>query len=231
MPLPQDASFGGHSPLSKHTLQDLGQYVQKFDSIEADIGRIEKAFSEGIVLPSKANTDLAQLEAKLDKLQCNGVDSIETFQLGSGKDQAKALRKKLTKRAEQLHSKMDDMFQQFKEQMNVDKVKTCDNVHPMVDFGSKLSWGLKSDTQVNECNNGHPLQVMPCSPGRSMCDMCKQVVASTYTYRCQACDYDLCKACFSKPRWCHTFSDERVPHGEEHSSRSTAHPKYPYWTL
>eukprot|EP00747_Dinoflagellata_sp_TGD_P198082 gnl/TRDRNA2_/TRDRNA2_70236_c0_seq1.p1 gnl/TRDRNA2_/TRDRNA2_70236_c0~~gnl/TRDRNA2_/TRDRNA2_70236_c0_seq1.p1 ORF type:complete len:209 (+),score=36.73 gnl/TRDRNA2_/TRDRNA2_70236_c0_seq1:24-650(+) len=208
MSLPLDASFEGHSPSSKNTLRDLAQYLEKFDDIEAGIEEMESSFIEGQILPSKANTDLAQLEAKLDKLQCNGVDSVETFQLGSGKDQAKALRKYLTKRAEQLHGKMDELFRTFKEQMQADKLQRCD------------APGALPREIVRTCDNGHPLQVMPCSPGRGICDMCEQVVVSTYTYRCKACDYDLCKTC---------FSNAKLACGESrHSPPMRAHP---YWTL
>eukprot|EP00747_Dinoflagellata_sp_TGD_P209872 gnl/TRDRNA2_/TRDRNA2_83246_c0_seq1.p1 gnl/TRDRNA2_/TRDRNA2_83246_c0~~gnl/TRDRNA2_/TRDRNA2_83246_c0_seq1.p1 ORF type:complete len:314 (-),score=59.34 gnl/TRDRNA2_/TRDRNA2_83246_c0_seq1:127-930(-) len=109
-----DRRFSG---ISESTLGKLEQYAQEFDGIEAGMGQIEQLFREKQVLPGKANSELAQLEAKLDRLQCNGVDSIETFELVSGKEQARALRKELTKRAEQLHDKMDALFKEIKEDM------------------------------------------------------------------------------------------------------------------
>lgn len=102
------------SRLSEDTVSQLETFERQFDDIERQMRDIVASWRAGHVAPGKARTDLAQLEAKLDKIQCNGVDSIETYELTSGKDTAKALRKELTKRAELIHERMDQVFQELK---------------------------------------------------------------------------------------------------------------------
>lgn len=102
------------SARSEFIMEQLLDFERQFEDIDASVAAIEAAFRSGELTPGKARDDLAQLEARLDRLQCEGVDSIETFELQSGKDQARALRKVLTRRAEQMHGKFDDIFQEIK---------------------------------------------------------------------------------------------------------------------
>eukprot|EP00405_Crypthecodinium_cohnii_P052658 CAMPEP_0206590894 /NCGR_PEP_ID=MMETSP0325_2-20121206/39913_1 /ASSEMBLY_ACC=CAM_ASM_000347 /TAXON_ID=2866 /ORGANISM="Crypthecodinium cohnii, Strain Seligo" /LENGTH=276 /DNA_ID=CAMNT_0054099977 /DNA_START=183 /DNA_END=1010 /DNA_ORIENTATION=+ len=87
------------SARSAHTLDRLWDFEQQFEEIDATTASIVDAFRSGVLQSGKARDDLAQLEARLDKLQCDGIDSIDTFELKTGKDQARAHRKALTKRA------------------------------------------------------------------------------------------------------------------------------------
>merc|ERR1719336_1268324 len=98
-------------------MEQLIDFERQFDEIDARTAEIYAGFQGGQIIPGKARDDLAQLEARLDRLQCEGVDSIETFDLQSGKDQARALRKVLTRRAEQMHERMDDLFAEIKQAM------------------------------------------------------------------------------------------------------------------
>lgn len=100
---------------SKSMLGRLGEFEDQFVEIDATIQSIHKAFHSGEMPPGRARDDLAQLEALLDKLQFNGVDCIDTFELESGKDQARALRKELTKKADGLHERMEVLFKEIKE--------------------------------------------------------------------------------------------------------------------
>lgn len=97
------------SARSEHTFERLLDFERQFEEIDASVARIEAGFRNGDP-PGKARDELAQLEATLDRLQCEGIDSIDTYELQSGKEQARALRKVLTRRAEQMHGKMDEIF-------------------------------------------------------------------------------------------------------------------------
>ena len=44
-----------------------------------------------------------------------GVDSIDTYELESGKEHARALRKELTRQAEELHDRMEALFKEIKQ--------------------------------------------------------------------------------------------------------------------
>mmetsp|Transcript_26893 Transcript_26893/g.48601 ORF Transcript_26893/g.48601 Transcript_26893/m.48601 type:complete len:301 (-) Transcript_26893:62-964(-) len=48
-----------------------------------------------------------------------------------------------------------------------------------------------------KCGRGHALQLSSCSMGCQLCDRCERRIDTTFTYRCRACDYDLCERCFA----------------------------------
>lgn len=99
---------------SESVLGRLGEFEAQFNDIEESIKRIAEGFHSGELTPPGARDHLAQVEALLDKLQFNGVDSIETFELESGKDKARSLRKELVRRAEELHGRMEEIFKEIK---------------------------------------------------------------------------------------------------------------------
>lgn len=94
-------------------MEQLTEFERQYTEIDHAVTDIEDALNCQQITHGKARDDLAQLEAKLDKLQFNGVDSIDTFELQTGKEQARALRKVLTRRAEQMHTRMDAIFQEI----------------------------------------------------------------------------------------------------------------------
>jgi len=96
-------------------MEQLLEFEQQFAEIERNVQAIEGALGSQDIAPGQARDHLAQLEARLNKLQCDGVDSIDTFELKTGKDQARALRKVLTRRAELMHNHMEGIFQRIKE--------------------------------------------------------------------------------------------------------------------
>ncbi|CAK0894269.1 unnamed protein product [Prorocentrum cordatum] len=112
------------SSKSEFMMDRLADFEQQFTEIEAEVGRIEGDLEDNSVLPGRARDHLAQLEARLDKLQCHGVDSLDTFELQSGKDQARALRKVLTRRAETMHDRMDALFKQLRDAMAAQQVRS-----------------------------------------------------------------------------------------------------------
>eukprot|EP00927_Polykrikos_kofoidii_P034133 TRINITY_DN28971_c0_g1_i1.p1 TRINITY_DN28971_c0_g1~~TRINITY_DN28971_c0_g1_i1.p1 ORF type:complete len:318 (-),score=59.30 TRINITY_DN28971_c0_g1_i1:25-978(-) len=100
---------------SAKALETLRLFEQRFDRISDSVLIIEAELKAGVTQPGYACDELAQLEAELDKIQCNGVDSIETSGLETGRDEARAKRKALTKRSESLHTVMDNLFSFAKE--------------------------------------------------------------------------------------------------------------------
>lgn len=51
--------------------------------------------------------------------------------------------------------------------------------------------------QAPRCSVGHELRITICRIGGQVCDSCQRHVMSTFTHRCRACDYDLCRRCFA----------------------------------
>lgn len=122
----QTPPHGQEAPLRRHldrrmssksedTVEKLADFRRQFDDIEASMNGIVGSLHLKDTNLGKARDELAQLEATLDKLQCKGVDSIDTFELDSGKDVAKSMRKELTARAEKIHDRMDEIFKEIKQ--------------------------------------------------------------------------------------------------------------------
>lgn len=104
--------------LSEHSevmLDRLLTFERDFEEITAMTAAIAEAFRCGAVPPGKARDDLAQLEARLDRIQCEGIDSVDTYELRSGREQARALRKSLTRRAEEMHGSMEKLFLELRD--------------------------------------------------------------------------------------------------------------------
>jgi hypothetical protein len=94
-----------------------------------DIDEVEKRYRDRSVedndlskyTAGKATTELSQIEAKLNKLQEKGVDSIQTADLSSGKELAKDMRKKLNKDIEVLFDRMQALFAEFEKETQLEK--------------------------------------------------------------------------------------------------------------
>jgi len=48
-----------------------------------------------------------------------------------------------------------------------------------------------------KCGKGHALQLSSCGIGCQLCDRCERRIDTAFTYRCRACDFDLCERCFA----------------------------------
>jgi len=69
------------------------------------------------VTPGQARADLAQLEARLDRLQCHSIDAVSTAGLSSqDEDAARTLWRHLVKQVEQLQGRLDETFERLKGQ-------------------------------------------------------------------------------------------------------------------
>lgn len=80
-------------------------FLAEFGCLEEALVALERGIASGSVVPGQARTDLAQLEAKLDRLQCKGIDSA----VGGG-DEARRERRELTRRADLLHARISGIF-------------------------------------------------------------------------------------------------------------------------
>ncbi|EER05501.1 hypothetical protein Pmar_PMAR011526 [Perkinsus marinus ATCC 50983] len=98
------------SALSQETCGALEELDRQLADIEAEVRQVEGELDSGCLTPERAQHVLAQVEARLDKLQFRGIDEIETGNLHSGKETAKYARKELVRRAEQLSQKIESIF-------------------------------------------------------------------------------------------------------------------------
>lgn len=96
----------------------LAGFDQQLTELDRSVSAVEAGLTSQQLMPGQARDHLAQIEAQLDKLQCNGVDSIDTFELQSGKAEARSLRKDLTRRGEVLHDRIEVIFRCIKELLN-----------------------------------------------------------------------------------------------------------------
>lgn len=104
---------------SYDTVMKLSDFRSRFDDIDASMERLIASLQTSGAPLGKTRGELAQLEATLDRLQCKGVDSVDTFELSSGKELARSIRKELTGRAEKMHARMDEGFKAIKCAQNV----------------------------------------------------------------------------------------------------------------
>lgn len=50
--------------------------------------------------------------------------------------------------------------------------------------------------RIVHCPDGHDLLISLCPLGAQICDRCRQFIYTSYSHRCAACDFDLCKRCY-----------------------------------
>jgi hypothetical protein len=78
----------------------------ELDQIELSLAEVERAVVASQISASRAQSELAQLEAQLDKLQCKGVDAVNI----DGSEAARAERRKLTQKAEVVQARLGGIF-------------------------------------------------------------------------------------------------------------------------
>lgn len=91
-------------------LRRLERVGSSVDEVESAVAAHISAFADGSLALGKARDELAQLEARIEKLQCKGVDSVEISDSTEDKQAAKAMRKELTRRLESLQLKVEAAF-------------------------------------------------------------------------------------------------------------------------
>lgn len=109
----QAAAMGialGVSPRSATALNKLERYNQEVQELEEEVAGIESALQDYPRTPRarllEAKDQIAQMNGNLEKLQYNGVDSIITAELESGKERAKEKRKALNQRCDVLRERI-----------------------------------------------------------------------------------------------------------------------------
>lgn len=102
------------SYLSQEAIDGLFKTDKEVSSLEERAEDINRRFESGQLSAGQARTELANVEAAANKVECDKMDSIYTGELNSGKDQAKALKKDQTKRLDSLHTKFEELFKKFK---------------------------------------------------------------------------------------------------------------------
>lgn len=101
-------------------LAELQALQVQLAQLEASVSATQEALRDGRMPSGSARDSLAQLEANVDRLQCEGIDSVSTSQLlGAELEAAKTLRRALTKRVEALHERMDTTFDRLREALAV----------------------------------------------------------------------------------------------------------------
>jgi len=83
----------------------------ELEAIEAAVSQVEAALTATQVTAGQAHSQLAQLEAKLERLQCRGVDAADAAELGCGdREEGRARRKAITHRVELLSARLNGLF-------------------------------------------------------------------------------------------------------------------------
>lgn len=110
------ASPKQYSIASANTLSKLDKVSTEHFALASAIADIEKSTDPNnaeSVLEGKHR--LAQLAGDIDKLQFNQLDAIETTALHSGKEEARAQRKDLTRSLDILQQHVQEMYERFSE--------------------------------------------------------------------------------------------------------------------
>jgi len=96
-----------YSALSRRAISRIGEIGDGLSAYERQIEDIEQGLVSNSLSVGKAKTDLGQLHGNVFKLLSNQVDAVQTGELNSGKDIARAERKDLTRRAEALLDRVE----------------------------------------------------------------------------------------------------------------------------
>lgn len=97
----------------------LGDLREQMQALESKVDVILESLEEEAVTPGQAKDKLAQIEGMLVKLQCNGIDCVSIAGLPPRTaDEARALRKELTAKAESLQLRLDKIFLHVKSMSN-----------------------------------------------------------------------------------------------------------------
>lgn len=86
-------------------LRELDQFLTQLEQIEGDVAEVERALDASRITVSRAHSELAQLEARLDRLQCKGIDAAP-----ASSDAARQQRRELTRRSELLSTRLHGLF-------------------------------------------------------------------------------------------------------------------------
>jgi len=112
LPSPGTAAKPRLDPLER--LQELQEQINK---LQDGLQKVEAELNMAEITPAQARDVLAQLEARLDQVQCKGIDSVSMEGLVvERQEEARFLRKALTRQAESLQDRFDTAFAAIKRQ-------------------------------------------------------------------------------------------------------------------
>lgn len=100
---------GNVSPSSTAALNKLDHFSQQLQGLEAQVDIIESTLAEADIQRTRlleVKDEIAQLNGTLEKLQYVGVDSVVCAELNTGKELAKANRKKLNQQCDELRDRI-----------------------------------------------------------------------------------------------------------------------------
>eukprot|EP00435_Cladocopium_sp_Y103_P073475 s13_g43.t2 len=98
-------------------MSELRACEAQLELAASELHLTQQALKLAEVTPGQARADLAQLEARLDRLQCHSIDAVSTAGLSSqDEDAARNLRRQLVKQVEQLQRRLDETFERLKGQ-------------------------------------------------------------------------------------------------------------------
>jgi len=93
------------APGAASGLGELELFEAQLMDLENNVLTVEGALRSSQLTPVQARDHLAQLEARLQRVQCDGIDSVTI-----GTDEARRKRKELTQKIECLQSRLDSIF-------------------------------------------------------------------------------------------------------------------------
>ena len=92
----------------------IGEIASKLAKIELAFEQVMKDVKDYSIEVGAARDTLAQLYGDVGKVLCNELDAVETGELNSGKDDARAERKSLVNRAQQLSDNIEEARNKLK---------------------------------------------------------------------------------------------------------------------
>jgi len=101
---PEEAATGGE-PVDVQGPGEFDELLALLEQLEGSVAEVERALELSRVTVSRAHSELAQLEAQLDRLQCRGIDNAP-----ASTDAARQQRKELTRRTEVLSARLSGLF-------------------------------------------------------------------------------------------------------------------------
>jgi len=110
-----DAPQGAAQSPSTVAFDRLKSCEAQLQSARAELRATEDALQTLQVSPGQAWNDLAQLEARLDQLQCKGIDFVSTEGLNTEDEEgARTKRRQLTKAVASLQDQVEAVFDRLK---------------------------------------------------------------------------------------------------------------------
>lgn len=110
---PPPAAKAQQSSRPQGPLEQLQAYEEQLLGIEAEVAAVDAARAMQSMTNGQAHAAFAQLEAKLERLLCQGIDSVSAE--GEAREEIRAFKKKLVSQVSKLQERVDAAFEKVKE--------------------------------------------------------------------------------------------------------------------